>query len=123
MKSKPKTIAEYLKTVPAAHRARFTEMLALIRSAAPRAEESIKWSMPAFSYTRVLVMTAPFTHHIGLYPTPKALKPFVKELAAYKTARGSIQFPFDKPLPKALIKKIVKFRVKESIERDGKWRS
>ena len=79
--------------------------------------------MPAFSHRRILVTFAAFTHHIGFYPTPSAVKAFAKNLSKYKTARGSIQFPLDKPLPLPLIRKITAFRVRESIEEDKKWRS
>jgi uncharacterized protein YdhG (YjbR/CyaY superfamily) len=79
--------------------------------------------MPAFSYHRILVMFAGFKHHIGFYPTPSAVKAFAKDLKKYHTATGSIQFTLEKPLPLPLIGKITKFRVKESLEKDGKWRT
>jgi uncharacterized protein YdhG (YjbR/CyaY superfamily) len=79
--------------------------------------------MPAFSYRRILVTFAAFQHHIGLYPTPSAVAAYAKELSEYKMATGSIQFPLEKPLPLPLIRKIVAFRVRESIEKDGKWRT
>ena len=63
-----------------------------------------------------------FKKHIGFYPMPLAVKAFAKDLKDFKTAEGSIQFPLEKPLPLTLIKKIVKFRVKESKERTLKWR-
>jgi uncharacterized protein YdhG (YjbR/CyaY superfamily) len=98
-------------------------MVELIRSAAPGAKESLKWSMPAFSHKRILVTFAAHRQHIGFYPTPSAMKAFADELSKYQTGAGSIQFPYDKLLPKALIKKIVAFRVKESLEKDQKWRT
>lgn len=79
--------------------------------------------MPAFSYRRILVTFAAHKHHIGFYPTPSAVNAFARELAAYSSAKGSIQFPLEKPLPVTLIKKITKFRVKESVEQDGRWRT
>ena len=79
--------------------------------------------MPAFSYRRILVTFAAFKHHIGFYPTPSAVKAFAKDLAKFATARGSIQFPLEKPLPLPLIRKITAFRVRESIEEDKKWRT
>ena len=78
--------------------------------------------MPAFSYRRILVTFAAFKHHIGFYPTPSAVKAFEKNLSKFKTARGSIQFPLEKPLPLPLIRKITAFRVRESNEEDKKWR-
>src|SRR5438128_1261033 len=94
---------------------------ACIRKSAPGAKESLKWGMPAFSYRRILVMFAAFKHHIGFYPTPSAVRAFANDLSKFATAKGSIQFPLEKPLPLALIRKITAFRVRESIEEDRKW--
>ncbi len=120
---KSKTIAEYIEQAPKEAQKKLREMQKTIRSAAPGAIEGMKWSMPAFSYKRILVTFAAFKHHIGFYPTPSALKAFKKQLAKYKTAPGSIQFPIDKPLPLTLIKKITAFRVKESLQEDKKWKT
>ena len=94
-----------------------------IRAVAPGAKESLKWGMPAFSYGRILVTFAAFRHHIGFYPTPSAVKAFAKDLEKFVTSSSSIQFPLEKPLPIRLIRKITAFRVRESIEQDGKWRT
>jgi uncharacterized protein YdhG (YjbR/CyaY superfamily) len=122
-KIKLTTIADYIKAAPKDTQSKLRQMLATIRIAAPGAEESLKWGMPAFSYRRILVTFAAFRHHIGFYPTPSAVKAFAKELAKFKTAKGSIQFPLDKPLPLPLIRKIIKFRVKESLSEDKKWKT
>lgn len=98
-------------------------MRTTIRAAAPGATEGLKWSMPAYSYRRILVTFAGFKHHIGFYPTPSAVKAFAKQLSGFKTAEGSIQFPLDKPLPLDLIRKITAFRVRESVEEDKKWKT
>jgi len=79
--------------------------------------------MPAYSYQKILVTWAVFRHHIGFYPMPSAIKAFDKDLKKYKTAQGSVQFPLDQKLPVPLIKKIVKFRVKESKDGTIKWKS
>lgn len=121
--TKATTITEYINTAPKEARSKLREIRACIRTAAPRAKESLKWGMPAFSYRRILVTFAGFAHHIGFYPTPSAIKAFSKDLLKYKTAKGSIQFPLDKPLPVVLIRKITIFRVRESLEEDKKWRS
>ena len=121
-KAKPETIAEYIKAAPKESREKLLQMQACIRAAAPEAKESLKWGMPAFSYQRILVTFAAFKHHIGFYPTPSAVKTFEKDLLKYNTAKGSIQFPLEKPLPLSLITKITKYRVKESIKEDAKWR-
>jgi uncharacterized protein YdhG (YjbR/CyaY superfamily) len=98
-------------------------MRVCIRKAAPGAKEGLKWGMPAFSYKRILVVFAAHKGHIGFYPTPSAVKAFAKDLTKFATARGSIQFPMDKPLPLTLIRRITKFRVQESLQEDGKWRT
>ena len=123
MNQKPKTIQEYIKSYPKETQKKLREMLVCIRKRAPGATEGLKWGMPSFSYKRILVNFAGFKHHIGFYPTPSAIKTFTKELTKYKTAKGSIQFPLKKPLPLSLISKITKFRVREALEQDGKWRS
>lgn len=122
-KTRPKTVTEYINAAPAETRGKLREMRACIRSSAPDAEEGLKWGMPAFSYGRILVVFAGFKHHIGFYPTPSAVKAFAKDLSKFATAKGSIQFPLEKPLPLALIRKITEFRVRECLEEDGKWRT
>ena len=122
-KAPPKSITEYINAAPKEARKKLREMRACIRKSAPGAKESLKWGMPAFSYRRILVMFAAFKHHIGFYPTPSAVRAFANDLSKFATARGSIQFPLEKPLPLALIRKITAFRVRESIEEDRKWRT
>jgi uncharacterized protein YdhG (YjbR/CyaY superfamily) len=121
-KSKPVTIEEYIKQAPSDLQKRLWQLHETIRAAAPGAEESLKWRMPAYSYQKILVTFAVFKNHTGFYPMPSAIKAFAKDLAKYNTARGSVQFPHDKPLPLSLIKKIVRFRVKESKEGTIKWK-
>ena len=121
--ARPTTIADYIKAAPPETRKRLRDMRDCIRLAAPGATEGLKWGMPAFSYRRILVTFAAFRHHIGFYPTPSAITAFAKELARFKTARGSIQFPLDRPLPLSLVRKMTVFRVRESTEDDRKWRS
>ena len=120
---KPTTIEEYIEAAPAATHAKLKQLHETIRKAAPGAKESLKWRMPAYSYEKILVTFAIFKHHIGFYPMPSAIKAFAKELAKFKTAAGSVQFPLDQKLPAALIRRMVKFRVKENKEGTIKWRS
>jgi uncharacterized protein YdhG (YjbR/CyaY superfamily) len=120
---RPTSIAEYINDAPKEARKKLREMRACIRKAAPGAKEGLKWGMPAFSYHRILVTFAAFEHHIGFYPTPSAVKAFAKELSKLATASSSIQFPLDKPLPLALIRRITEFRVQESMQEDAKWRT
>ena len=122
-KAPPKTITEYINAVPKEAQKQRREMRACIRASAPGAKESLKWGMPAFSYHRILVTFAAFKHHIGFHPTPSAVRGFGKDIAKFPTAKGSIQFPLQKPLPLPLIGKITAFRVRESIEKDRKWKT
>ena len=122
-KAKPTSVEQYIATAPKEVQRKLTEMRACIRAAAPGAKEGLKWGMPAFSYRRILVAFAGHQHHIGFYPTPSAVKAFKRDLSKFVTAKGSIQFLLEKPLPLALIRKITAFRVRESIEEDKKWRT
>src|SRR5881397_1007161 len=96
-KAKPKSITEYIAAAPNEAQGKLRQMRTCIRSAAPGAKESLKWGVPAFSYHRILVTFAAFKHHIGFYPTPSAVRAFGNDLSKFATARGSIQFPLEKP--------------------------
>ena len=122
-KARPKNITEYINAAPKEAQKKLREMRECIREAAPGAEESLKWGKPAFSFQRILVMFAASKHHIGFYPTPSAVRAFADELSEFVTGDNSIRFPLDKPFPLPLIHKITAFRVRESIEEDGKWRT
>lgn len=118
---KPTTVSEYINQATPEVRKKLKEMRGILKDVTPSAEESIKWSVPAFSYERILYTYAGFKNHVGFYPTPAAMKAFSKELEKYETGKGSIKFPLDKPLPKTLIQKIAKFRIKDLKENDAKW--
>jgi len=120
---RPTTIEQYIEAAPEATQTKLRQLHGAIRKAAPGATESLKWSMPAYSYQKILVTFAIFKNHVGFYPMPSAIKAFAKELAKFKTARGSVQFPLDQKLPVSLIGKMVRFRVRESKEGTIKWRS
>jgi uncharacterized protein YdhG (YjbR/CyaY superfamily) len=122
-KVRPKNVAEYIAAAPKQAQKKLREMRACIRAAAPNAEEGLKWGMPAFSQRRILVIFGAFKHHIGFYPTTSAIKTFGQELSGFNSAKGSVQFPLDERLPLSLIRRIVAFRVKESVEDDTKWRT
>ncbi len=109
-----KTVEEYFSTLAEPAKTLMEQMRATIKKAAPGAEEVISYNMPAFRLNGMLVWYAAFTSHIGLYPRASGIEAFKKELAGYKNAKGSVQFPMDRPLPVALITRIVKFRVKEN---------
>jgi uncharacterized protein YdhG (YjbR/CyaY superfamily) len=122
-KARPKNITEYIEAAPKEAQKKLRKMHACIRKAAPGATEGLKWGMPALSYKRILVTFAAFKNHIGFYPTPSAVSAFENDLEKFVTAKGSIQFPLEKPLPLVLIRKITAFRVRESIEQDKKWKT
>ena len=112
-----KTIDEYLATFPKNIKEMMGDMRRTIKQAAPQAEELISYNMPAFKLNGMLVYYAAYKKHIGFYPRVSAIETFKKELSVYKGAKGSVQFPIDRPLPLALITKMVKFRVKENWQR------
>ena len=116
-KTKPTNIDEYIAGLPKDIQKILEELRSAIRKAAPGAEETINYGIPTFTLNGNLVHFAAFKNHIGFYPTPGGIEAFKKELSVYEGAKGSVQFPIEKPLPLALVTKIVKFRVKENAER------
>ena len=112
-----KNIDEYIAAFPPDIRKRLEEMRATIRKAAPEAEEAISYAIPTFKLKGNLVHFAAFKHHIGFYPAPRGIEAFKKELSPYEGGKGTVQFPLDQPLPLPLITKIVKFRVKDNLEK------
>ena len=110
----PKSIDEYIAGFPAKVRRILQEIRRIIRSCAPDAEEAIKYGIPTFVLKGNLVHFAAYAKHIGFYPTPSGIEKFKDELSAYHHAKGSVQFPLDKPVPLGLIRKIVRHRVKET---------
>ena len=100
------SIDAYIAAAPPDRRALLEELRATIRAAAPEAEETISYGMPAFAQNGTLVYFAALKNHIGFYPTPSAMKAFAKELSKFVTGDGSVQFPLDKALPLALVRKL-----------------
>jgi uncharacterized protein YdhG (YjbR/CyaY superfamily) len=115
MKNTYTTIDEYIATFPKDIQTILQKIRAIIHKAAPQAEETINYQMPTFKLHGNLVHFAAFKSHIGFYPVPSGIEKFKKELSAYKGAKGSVQFPLDKPIPYGLIGRITKFRVKENL--------
>ena len=114
-KGVPKSIDEYLAGVPEPARSTLNRIRAAIRSAAPaEATETISYRMPAFKYKGILVWFAAFSNHCSFFPTAAVIEEFKNELKAYSISKGTIQFPTDKPLPAALVKKMVKLRVAQN---------
>jgi uncharacterized protein YdhG (YjbR/CyaY superfamily) len=111
----PKSFDEYLASVPEPARTLLNKMRATIRSAVPsEATEVISYRIPAFRHNGVLVWFAAFSDHCSLFPTAAIIEKFKDELKRFSTSKGTIQFPIDKPLPTALIKKLVKARVAQN---------
>jgi uncharacterized protein YdhG (YjbR/CyaY superfamily) len=111
----PKNVDEYLAGVPEPARGTLNKMRAAIRSAVPpEATEVISYGMPAFKHKGVLVWFAAFSNHCSLFPTASVIDAFKNELKGFSTSKGTIQFPTDKPLPTALVKKLVKARVAQT---------
>jgi uncharacterized protein YdhG (YjbR/CyaY superfamily) len=113
----PGNIDEYIAGFPQDVQAMLEKIRTTIRRAAPGAEETISYQIPTFTLKGNLVHFAAFKKHIGFYPTSTGIAKFKDELAAYKSAKGSVQFPLDKPIPYGLIGRIVRFRVRENLER------
>ena len=111
------SIDEYIATFPADIQKILVEIRQVIHATAPEAEEKISYQMPTFFLKGNLVHFAAFKKHIGFYPTPSGTEAFQQELSGYKTAKGSIQFPLDQPMPYDLIRQIVQFRVKDNMEK------
>jgi uncharacterized protein YdhG (YjbR/CyaY superfamily) len=115
LKSQFKTIDEYIAEFPKNVRDVLEEFRRVIKEAAPNAEETISYGMYAFRLNGNLVYFAAWKNHIGFYPGgSSAIEAFKKELIPYKQGKGTVQFPLDKPIPFDLVKKIVKFRVKQN---------
>ena len=110
----PNSVDQYIAGFPAEVQTILQQVRQTIRNAAPEATEAIKYQIPTFVMDGNLVHFAAFKHHIGFYPTPSGIEEFEEELARYEGAKGSVRFPLDEPMPVDLIRKIVKFRVKEA---------
>lgn len=117
---KPANIDEYIGAFPNDVQEILEKIRATIQKAAPDAKEKISYSMPAFEQNGIVVYFAAFKNHIGLYALPSGHETFREELSKYKSGKGSVQFPLDQPIPFDLIAKIVKFRVKENLEKTNK---
>lgn len=114
MRPKPENVDSYISDFPPETQAKLKQIRRTIRKAAPDAVECISYAMPAYKLGGILVYFAGYARHIGFYPGAGGIAAFKDELSEYKWAKGSVQFPLDKPLPIKLITRIVKFRVEEN---------
>ena len=123
MMTKFSSIDEYISAQPDEKRKVLHHFKKIIKTAAPKADEVISYGIPAFKYGSVLVYFATGKNHYGFYPTSKPIEVFKDKLKPYKTSKGAIQFPADKPLPEKLITEIVKYRLKEVTENEHQKQS
>ena len=120
-KEKPTTVDEYVEAAPKEARAKLRELRAVLKKVAPSASEKLKWGSPVFEEGRILFSYSAYKSYLNFSPTGPAMEPFKEELATFKTGKDTIQFPYDKPLPKGLIRKIATFRAKQVKENDARW--
>ena len=119
--SKPTTVSEYIEGAPKEAQKHLHEIRSLLKKVAPGATETLKWGSPVLEEKRILFSYSAFRSHLNFMPTGPAIEPFKKELADYKIGKDTIQFPYDKPLPKSLIRKIAAYRAKQVRENDARW--
>lgn len=118
IKSKaPGTVDEYIAQQPKEVQGFLKELRSIIKKAAPEAEETISYQMPAYKQEGVLVFFGGWKNHCGFYPTSTPTAAFKDKLAKYTVSKGAIQLPYDKPIPVQLITAIVKFKIKENMEK------
>ena len=117
MKNSPASIDEYIASFPQDVQRILQKLRTTIRVAAPAAEETIKYQIPTFTMGRNLIHFAAYKNHIGVYPAPSGIQKFKKELSVYGAGKGTLKFPLDQPIPYDLITRLVKFRVKEELDR------
>jgi uncharacterized protein YdhG (YjbR/CyaY superfamily) len=117
------TVDDYIASFSPEVRERLEAYRAVIRKAAPEAKEGISYGMPAYTLNGPLVYFAAHKAHVGLYALPQAIEAFKDELSGYKTSKGTIQFPFDCDPSLDLVRKIVRFRVRENLAKSRKGRS
>ncbi|MBK8486995.1 MAG: DUF1801 domain-containing protein [Chitinophagales bacterium] len=108
-------ISEYISQFPVTTQEKLQEIYTIIKQYAPKATEKISYGMPTFYLQSNLVHFAAYKNHIGFYPAPSGLDAFKEEIEKYKHSKGAVQFPLDKPLPKKLIERIVKYRMQENL--------
>jgi uncharacterized protein YdhG (YjbR/CyaY superfamily) len=113
------TIDEYIGTFPEDVRRILEQMRQAIRDAAPDAEETISYRIPAFRQDGILVYFGAFRDHVSFFPTGSGIEAFRKELEPYIGGKGTARFPLDRPVPYDLVKEIVRFRVKENLAKKG----
>jgi len=120
-RTKPTNVDEYINAAPDYAQEKLREIRSILKKVAPNAAEMLKWGSPVFMERRILFSYTAFKDHLNFMPTGPALEPFREELSGYKTGKDTIQFSYDKPLPKELIHKIAVHRMRDVIDNDAKW--
>jgi uncharacterized protein YdhG (YjbR/CyaY superfamily) len=120
-KPKPSTVSQYIASAPTEARPKLRELRKILKAVAPDAKESLKWGSPVFEENRILFAYAAYRSHLNFMPGPSSLTPFREQLAGFKAGKGTLQLPYDKPLPKTLIRKIANHRAKDVRENDARW--
>ena len=111
------SIDQYISEAPQEVQKKLRDLRAVIKAEVPDAEERIAYGMPTFSQKGNLVHFAAFKNHIGFFPAPSGIENFKEELVKYKTSKGTVQFPLDDEIPMDLVREIVRFRLKENVEK------
>ena len=120
-KAKPKTVDQYIDATPQETQDKLREIRSILKGVAPNAAEAIKWGYPVFEDGRILFSYSAHKSHLNFMPTGPVLEQFREELVDFKTGKDTIQFPYDKPLPKGLIRRIAAYRAKQVRENDARW--
>ena len=120
-KIKPSTVDEYIAAAPQGAQEKLREIRAILKKVAPKAAETLKWGSPVFEEGRILFSYSAHKSHLNFSPTGPAMEPFGEDLAKFKTGKDTIQFPYDKPLPRGLIRRIAVYRAKQVRESDARW--
>ena len=118
---KQSDVDAYIENAPEAAKEKLLEIRSILKQVAPDASETIKWGQPVFVEKRILFSFAAHKSHLNFMPTGPSMEPFREELKRFKTGKDTIQFPYDRPLPRQLIQKIAAYRRWDVIENDAKW--
>jgi len=113
----PNSIENHISTFPPETQLLLQQVRETIKAVVPEAIEAISYGIPTFKFHGNLVHFAGYAHHIGFYPGASSIRVFADELSAYKTSKGTIQFPLDKPIPFDLIRRITEFRLEENLKK------
>ena len=118
---KPETVDEYIAAAPEAARSHLRELREVLSDVAPKARQTLKWGNPAWEEGRILFAFSAYTSHVNFMPTHASLAPFADDLKDFKTGKDTLQLPYGKPIPTALVRKIAEHRAKDVRENGARW--